>query len=72
MSNLEAMSNTKNTINGLRILFGLSAVLMFISICQGHNTIGLLFLGAGVVFLCLLTHKHDDRVYYEQLYTGEE
>ena len=71
MSHFEELHKIKSNINSLRILFGCAVFLMFICICQGHNSVGLMFLGGAIVLLCMLTHKHDDRIYYESLHSPE-
>ena len=71
MPHFEELHNIKKKIGALRILFICALVLMFISVCQGHNSIGLLFLGVAIVLLCMLSHIHSDRIYYESLHSPE-
>lgn len=74
MSHLDDLHEVKNHIKALRILVAAASVLMFLCVSQGHNSLGLMFLGLAIVFICILSHKHDDRIYIEQLHapvTGE-
>lgn len=64
MTHQNELYKIKSKINAARLLFVALLSLMFISICHGHNVVGLLLMGAAVVVLCALTYLHTSRIEY--------
>lgn len=67
-SNTVTIQELKSSITGCRILMACTTILMIISIGQGHNGVGLMFLGLTIVIICFSSNYHSDKIYMEELY----
>lgn len=70
-SNTVTIQELKSSITGCRILMTCTTILMIISIGQGHNGVGLMFLGFTVVIICFSSNYHSDKIYMEELYNPQ-
>lgn len=67
-SNTVTIQELKSSISGCRILMTCTTIVMVLSIAQGHNSVGLLFLGLTIVIICFSSNYHSDKIYMEELY----
>lgn len=67
-SNTATIQDLSSSITACRILMTCTTIIMVLCIAQGHNGVGLLFLGLTIVIICFSSNYHSDKIYMEELY----